>query len=60
MVPRNTLPGDMIFTIQGDEQRAMFAVRKDAARDGYQWIGHAYVHDLSCTKDGVYGYIINS
>jgi Heterokaryon incompatibility protein (HET) len=46
MVPRNTRSGDMIFTIRGDEQRAMFVVRKDAARDSYQWIGHAYVHDI--------------
>jgi Heterokaryon incompatibility protein (HET) len=46
MVPRNARPGDMIFTIQGDEQRAMFIVRKNTARDSYQWIGHAYVHDI--------------
>lgn len=36
----------MIFTIRGDEQRVMFVVRKDAARGTYQWIGHAYVHDI--------------
>ena len=48
MVPRDSRAGDMIFTIRGDEQRAMFVVRKDKdnAGDGYKWIGHAYVHDM--------------
>jgi hypothetical protein len=51
MVARNTRPGDMIFTIRGDEQRAMFVVRKDAARDSYQWIGHAYLHDIWSVRE---------
>jgi hypothetical protein len=51
MVPRLTRPGDMIFTIQGDEQRATFVVRKDMARDSYQWLGHAYVHDIWSVRE---------
>lgn len=51
MVPRLTRPGDMIFTIQGDEQRATFVVRKDVARDSYQWLGHAYVHDIWSVRE---------
>lgn len=51
MVPRNTKPSDLIFTIRGDEQRAMFVVRKDAARDSYQWIGHAYVHGVWSVRE---------
>jgi hypothetical protein len=51
MVPRTTRPGDMIFTIRDDEQRATFVVRKDAARDSYQWLGHAYVHDIWSVRE---------
>jgi hypothetical protein len=35
MVPRYTRPGDMIFTIRGDEQRAMFVVKGKAALDSF-------------------------
>jgi hypothetical protein len=46
MVPRNARPGDMLFTIRGDEQRAIFVVRKAAGREVYQWVGQAYLHDI--------------
>lgn len=51
MVPRLTRPGDVIFTIQGDDQRATFVVRKNLAGDSYQWLGHAYVHDIWSVRD---------
>ena len=35
MVPRNARPGNMILTIRGDEQRAMFVVKGKAALDSF-------------------------
>jgi hypothetical protein len=51
MVPQNSWPDDAIFTVRGDEHKATFVVRKDEARGGYQWIGHAYVHDVWTVRE---------
>lgn len=46
MLPKRAEIGDFIFVVKGDQEKAMFVVRKDPVLDEYRWIGHAYVHDI--------------
>ena len=46
MLPKQAEVGDFIFVVKGDQEKATFLVRRDHVLDQYQWIGHAYVHDI--------------
>lgn len=46
MLPKQAEVGDFIFVVKGDQEKATFLVRRDPVLDQYQWIGHAYVHDI--------------
>ncbi|KAK3345014.1 heterokaryon incompatibility protein-domain-containing protein [Neurospora tetraspora] len=51
LVPSFAEAGDVIITIKGDEDQAMYAVRASVTGENeddatYTWLGHAYVHDI--------------